>query len=165
MFFRRRPNGDSPFLPPSGKPLPLRQIFVRPVIITVSNYAALAFLGTAHGALFSLFFSMPIKIGGLDFDPDRIGYIMGAYRAITAVFMAIGFPKLVRAVGEQRVFILAMLSFLLLWVLFPIVNLCAHWYGIGIVVWLGIAFMLLPVIGMDMAYGRFMSSVFLHIAK
>ena len=113
---------------------------------------SLAFLGTCHGALFSLFFAMPIDIGGLGFDPKRIGYILGAYRAITALFMATCFPRTVHYIGERRVFVLAMSSFLVLWALFPLINICARWYGIGIIVWTGIAFMLIPIICMDMAY-------------
>jgi len=95
---------------------------------------------------------MPIDIGGLGFDPKRIGYILGSYRAIAALFMATCFPMTVHHIGERRVFVLAMSSFLVLWALFPLINICARWYGIGITVWTGIVFMLIPIICMDMAY-------------
>lgn len=134
-------------------PLPLRQVFIRPVIIAISNYTALAFLGTCLRALFTLFAAMPIDIGGLGFDPERIGYIMGFYHIVTAVFMATIFARVVAWLGERRTFLWAMSSVFLVWALFPVINMCARRWGVGSAVWTGLGVMGIPVVFMDMAFG------------
>jgi len=144
-----------PFTSSTDKPPPLRQLLTYPVIISVVNFAYLEFLSSSHGALVPLFFAMPIEIGGLGFDPRRIGYILGVYRAITAVFMATYFSKIVRYLGERRTYILSMATFLLLWVLFPVMNLCARHYGISTSVWTVIVLWVVPTASTDMAYGSF----------
>ncbi|KAF8875933.1 major facilitator superfamily domain-containing protein [Infundibulicybe gibba] len=65
-----------------NEPLPLHNLLVYPVIISISNYMALAFLEIMLYALFPLFFTMPIHIGGLGFKPSTIGYIMGVYGVV-----------------------------------------------------------------------------------
>jgi len=98
---------------------------------------------------------MPIELGGLGFNPRRIGYILGAYRAVDAVFMTTYFPKIVRLVGERRTYVFAMATFPLFWVLFPVTNLCARHYGISIGVWTGIVLWIIPMTSADMAFGSF----------
>ena len=98
---------------------------------------------------------MPIEIGGLGFDPRRIGYVLGAYRAVAAIFMATYFSNIVRYLGERRTYILSMATFHLLWVLFPVLNLCARHYGISTSVWTGIVLWAIPTASTDMAYGPF----------
>ena len=71
---------EIPFESSLDKPLSLRQLLSYPVFISVANYASLAFLEMSYSALIPLFLAMPIEIGGLGFDPRRIGYILGANR-------------------------------------------------------------------------------------
>jgi len=144
-----------PFASSLDKPLPLRQLLTYPVFITVVNFAYLTFLTSSHSSLLPLFFAMPIEIGGLGFDPRRIGYIMGAYRAITAVFMATSFSNIVRYLGERRTHVLAMATSQVCWVLFPVVNLCARHYGISLSVWTGIVLWIVPTTSSDMAFCSF----------
>ncbi|KAF8875792.1 major facilitator superfamily domain-containing protein [Infundibulicybe gibba] len=73
-----------PIHPLPHEPLPLRDLLVYPVIISISNYMALAFLRAMFDALLPLFLAMPIHIGGLGFKPSTIGYIMG-YSGINLV--------------------------------------------------------------------------------
>ncbi|KAF8875897.1 major facilitator superfamily domain-containing protein [Infundibulicybe gibba] len=68
------PVDSSPVLSHDG-PLPLRDVLVYPVIISISNYMALAFLSIMLSALLPLFFTMPIHIGGLGFKPSTIGAV------------------------------------------------------------------------------------------
>ena len=102
-----------------------------------------------------LFFAMPIEIGGLGFDPRRIGYVLGIHKAVVAIFMATYFPKIVRYIGERWTYVLAMSTFLLLWVLFPVMNLCARQYGISTGVWTGISLWIVLTTSTDMAYSSF----------
>jgi len=145
-----------PFASSVDKPLPLRQLLSYPVFISVANFACLEFLDTSQSALIPLFLAMPIKIGGLGFDPRRIGYILGVYRAVTAMFMATYFSKIVRYLGERRTCVLAISTFLLLWVIFPVINLFARHSGISIGVWTGNFLWIVPKTSADMAFGSFL---------
>jgi len=150
-----------PFASSLDNPLPLRQLLTYPVFICIVNYACLEFLDSSHCALLPLFFAMPIEIGGLGFDPRRIGYIMGVYRAVTAVFMATYFSKLVHYLGERRTYILSMATFHMPWVLFPVMNLRARHHGISTSVWMGIVLWIIPTTSTAMAFGSFPLFLFL----
>ncbi|CAA7266806.1 unnamed protein product [Cyclocybe aegerita] len=136
------------------EPLPLRQLFVYPVILSVSNYVVLAFLNIAVCALLPLFLAMPLDIGGLDFDPPKIGYIMGSYGAGSAIFQAFYFARIVRYFGERKVYIAAISTMIPVFLSFPIINLLARAYGQqSVQVWTVIVVLLALLAFMDMAYG------------
>jgi MFS family permease len=130
-----------------------------PVIISISNYALLALLNVALNSLLPLFFSMPISIGGLGFSPPTIGYIIGTYGFLTGFVQLFFFAKLVRALGERRMFINGMLCFLPLFALMPVMNWITRRNGGDIdgVVWGLIGVVILLEICMDLAYGLLFS--------
>ncbi|KAF8875925.1 major facilitator superfamily domain-containing protein [Infundibulicybe gibba] len=140
-------------------PLPLRDLLIYPVIISVSNYMALAFLNIMLNALLPLFFAMPIHIGGLGFKPSTIGYIMGSYGAGNGIFQALFFARTVRRFGERRLFIWGIVSFMPIFLLFPVMSFIARRSGVNSTVWLIIAVMLTLMIFMDVAYG----CIFLYV--
>lgn len=150
---------DGP-IPADDKPLPLRQLLVYPVIISVSNYMALAFLNISLNALMPLFFAMPVAIGGLGFDPPTIGYIMGAYGAFTGLFQAFYFAKIIYYLGERRIFVWGMLTFLPIFTIFPMMSQYAQHFGVTTVVYAMIGVMLALMAFMDMAFGMVASSSF-----
>ena len=96
---------------------------------------------------------MPIEIGGLGFDPRRIGYVLGAYKAVAAIFMATYFSKIARYLGERRAYVLSVATTQLFWILFPVMNICARYYGISTSVWTGIFFWIILTTSTEMAYG------------
>ena len=69
-----------------GKPLPLRSLLTRPVLITVANNAMLSFLDMASEALIPLVWSAPVESGGLSFSPVSIGFWMSVYGCMSSVF-------------------------------------------------------------------------------
>ena len=105
---------------------------------------------------------MPIDIGGLGFDPRQIGYILGAYRAFAAVFMATYFSEIVYYLGERQTYVLAVSTFQLLWVLFPVMNLYARHSEISFNVWAGIVLWVIPTMAMEMAEGSLLFFSFAH---
>ncbi|KAJ7220196.1 major facilitator superfamily domain-containing protein [Mycena pura] len=133
-------------------PLPLRQLFGFPVLISISNYAALGFLNTTLGALLPLFFAMPIEIGGLGLPPVKIGLILSVYGIATGVFQLVFFARFVRAFGEKRVFINGMLTCLPVFALFPIMSVIAQRSGVSFVVY--------ALIGCVLALGAMMDTSF-----
>ncbi|KAH9166541.1 major facilitator superfamily domain-containing protein [Lactarius sanguifluus] len=56
-----------------SKRIPLRALLTRPVLTSVANYASLALLDIAAGALMPLVWSTPITLGGLGLTPVSIG--------------------------------------------------------------------------------------------
>jgi hypothetical protein len=146
------------------KPVPLRQLFVYPVMIAIANYAILEVLNLSYNSLISLFLAMPIEIGGVGLDPLRIGYIMSANRAFVGVFLALFADKLVRRFGERQLFVYCMSAFLLLWPLFPAINLWAKHFGMTMGVWVGIVMMGLSFAMSDMAYSYYTSLSF-HLSS
>ena len=131
-------NPDDTATTSNEHPATLRSLLTSyPVIISMASYALLALLNIALSTLLPLFFAMPISIGGLGFSPLTIGYIIGAYGSLTGFAQFFLFAKLVRALGERRVFINGMLSFLPLFALMPAMNWIARRNGgeIDGVVW------------------------------
>ncbi|KAF5358806.1 hypothetical protein D9758_008547 [Tetrapyrgos nigripes] len=141
------------------KPLPLRSLFIYPVIISISNYVVLGFLNIAFNALLPLFMSMPLNIGGLNFPPSTIGYIMGSYGAATGIFQFFFFSKIIRYLGERRVFLNGMMTLPIMFALFPIMSLVAKNYGINFIIWIAIALISILSILLDMSYG----AIFMYI--
>lgn len=140
----------------NDEPVPLRELLVYPIVLSVSNYVVLAFLNIAVCALLPLFLAMPLAIGGLGFDPPVIGYLIGSYGLFSGVFQAIFFAKIVRHFGERRVFVASMAGFIPVFLLFPIINIMAQRFGPhSFVVWSLIILVLWIMAILDMAYGMF----------
>ncbi|KAK7037742.1 hypothetical protein VNI00_010703 [Paramarasmius palmivorus] len=140
--------------PKEDIPLPLRSLLTWPVIISVSNYVALAFLNIAFNALLPLFLHTPIPLGGLNLPPSAIGYVLGAYGCVTGLFQAAFFAKIIHWLGERRIFINGVASFVGLFAVMPIISVFAKlWGGDYWVVWALIGCILVLAVTMDMAYG------------
>ncbi|ESK95906.1 member of major facilitator superfamily multidrug- dha1 sub-family [Moniliophthora roreri MCA 2997] len=137
-----------------NKPLPLRSLLTWPVIISVSNYVALAFLNIAFNALLPLFLHTPIPLGGLNLPPSIIGYVLGAYGCVTGLFQAAFFARIIHWLGERRIFVNGVASFIGLFAIMPIISVFAKaWGGNNWTVWALIGCILVLAVIMDMAYG------------
>ena len=136
------------------EPVPFRELLVYPVVISISNYVFLAFLNISANALLPLFLAMPLEIGGLNLSPPTIGCIIGSYGAASAIFQAFYFARILRRWGERTVFIVAMSTFMPVFLLLPLINFVARIWGqlsFGVCL---LAFCLLAMMAlMDMAYG------------
>lgn len=132
------------------EPVPLRGLLTFPVLISVSNYVCLAFLNIAFNALFPLFLAMPQDIGGLNMPPSTIGYIMGTYGMLCGIYQFFFFSKIIRTLGERRVFITGMMLQPLIFASFPVISLCAGTW----MAWVGIAVIIIALVLMDMSFGK-----------
>ncbi|KAK7019729.1 hypothetical protein VNI00_017968 [Paramarasmius palmivorus] len=140
--------------PKEGKALPLRSLLTWPVIISVANYVALAFLNIAFNALLPLFLHTPVPLGGLNLPPSAIGYVLGAYGCVTGLFQVAFFAKIIHWLGERRVFINGVASFIGMFAMMPIISVFAKmWGGEYWVIWALIGCILVLAVIMDMAYG------------
>ena len=75
------------------EPVPLRELLVYPVVISILNYVCLAFLNISLTALLPLFLAMPLEIGGLNLSPPIIGYIIGSCGSASAIFNSVYFAS------------------------------------------------------------------------
>ncbi|KAJ8072018.1 hypothetical protein PM082_015576 [Marasmius tenuissimus] len=143
-------------------PLPLRDLFIFPVIISISNYVSLAFLDIAFNALLPLFLAMPISIGGLALPPSTIGYIMGVLGGSTGLFQFFYFAKITHWLGSRRMFINGIGTFVVMFALMPICNVIARAHG-GVDGWCWgiIALIVVSAVVMDLAYG----SIFMFVTS
>ncbi|KAJ7911437.1 major facilitator superfamily domain-containing protein [Mycena leptocephala] len=134
-------------------PLPLRELFIFPVIISISNYGSLSFLNISFAALLPLFLAMPIEIGGLGLPPKTIGLILATYGAITGLFQVSFFSLLVRRFGERRVFLSGLSTCIPIFALFPIMSLIAKESGLSFMIWIFMGCMLVLGAIMDSSFG------------
>ena len=143
------------------KPLPLRKVLTYPVILTIFNYVVVAFLEISVLALLPLFLAMPLDIGGLNFSPSIIGYIMGLLGLADAIFQAFWFSYIVRRWGERKTLIAAISTFIPIFLIFPLINFIARGWGplsLGVLLLIGL--LLALIILMDLAFGMVMYLTF-----
>src|SRR5882757_7770544 len=95
---------DAPEDVVEDSPVSMRSLFVPSVLIPVANYACLAILDIAMLALQPLFYSTPIELGGLGFDPVTIGFWMGSFGIVNGVLQTIIFAPLVHRYGPKSAF-------------------------------------------------------------
>ncbi|KAF8867875.1 major facilitator superfamily domain-containing protein [Infundibulicybe gibba] len=135
------------------EPVAIRELLVYRVLISVFNYMTLAFLDIMLGALLPLFLAMLIEIGGLGFEPSTIGYIIGVYGLCNGIFQVLCFAPIVRRFGTRSIFVKGIMSFVLIYALFPVMNVIARHSGVNAIVWSIIILMICFMSFMDMAYG------------
>jgi hypothetical protein len=105
------------------KPLPLRSLFTRPVLISVTNYGHHGLLEMAASTLLPLIWSTSVEFGGLDMSPVSIGLWMAVYGVLDGILQYIAFPCIVGRFGPRRVFITSIIAFAPIYLMFPFENL------------------------------------------
>ena len=156
--------GDTP-LKDVEKPLPLRSLLTRPVLITMANDATLSFLDMASEALIPLVWSTPVESGGLSFSPVSIGFWMSVYGGMSGVFQFAIFPRIVRHFGLRSVFVASIALCILIIAIFPLENLVLR-HAIGgpnLTVWLLILLQLGSLGIHKMGFGKLLPSFLKHV--
>ncbi|KAJ7728465.1 major facilitator superfamily domain-containing protein [Mycena metata] len=125
--------------PQRSGPLPLRALLTFRVLISIANYVGVAFLYITLSALLPLFLAMPIPIGGVGLPPAKIGLVLSAYSAATALFQICFCARLIQRFGATRVFIGGISTSVLVFALFPVMSVIAKRDGVTPVVWVLIA--------------------------
>ncbi|KAJ6518192.1 major facilitator superfamily domain-containing protein [Mycena vitilis] len=117
--------------PPQGEePVPpLRDLFVRPVYISLINHAFLCFCEMSYDVLVPLVYATPIEMGGLGLSPLFIGRIfaaIGLLNLFTQVFIS---PKAIRRFGPRAVYITTFCGLSVTFATYPLLNLFARRAG------------------------------------
>ncbi|SRR6266702_3477493 len=105
------------------KPLPLRALLTRPVVVSVANYCMIALLEMTAVTLIPLIWSTSVEFGGLSMSPASIGLWMAGYGLMNGIFQFVAFPRIVGRLGPRRVFIASILCFIPVYIMFPFENL------------------------------------------
>ncbi|KAH9170240.1 MFS general substrate transporter [Lactarius sanguifluus] len=105
------------------KPVPLRALLTRPVVVSVANYGMIGMLDMTAGNFISLVWSTSVEFGGLSMSPASIGLWMAGYGLMEGVFQFVAFPRIVRRFGPRRVFIASIILFAPVYTMLPFENL------------------------------------------
>ncbi|KAH9059712.1 MFS general substrate transporter, partial [Lactarius vividus] len=138
----------------SDKPLPLRSVLTKPVVITTANYVLLSLLNGVAMTYIPLVWSTPVKYGGLDLSPASIGLGLSLYGGMGGFFQFIFFSHFVSHFGLRRVFVFSIASCAVIFTLFPFENLAVAIRGPTFIVWLLIILQMSSLCVFDMAYSK-----------
>jgi len=141
------------------KPLPLRHVLTRPVLISVANYAMLALLGMVAWALIPLVWPTSVEYGGLNLNPASIGLWISAFGCMNGLFQFAVFPRAVDRFGSRGVFATSIAMFAVVYAMFPLENLALR-HGANRFTWLLVFLQMTALSVSEMAY----SAVFMYIS-
>jgi len=145
----------------SLKPVPIRKLLTRSVLIPTVNYALLALVDSFFRAVQPLFFSTPIALGGLGLDPPVIGTILSIFGILNAIFQVFFFAKLNDRFGSKNIFVVGILSAIPCFLLFPGANALARQSGgLNFLVWSAVGLQILFCVLINLCYG----AIFIYIA-
>ena len=105
------------------KPLPLRALLTRPVVVSVANSSLIGLLDVIGATLIPLVWSTSVDLGGLGMSPASIGLWIAVYGFVNGIFQIVAFPPTVGRFGLRRVFIASVLCFFPGYMMFPFENL------------------------------------------
>jgi hypothetical protein len=141
-------------LPEAEKPLPLRALLTRRVIIAAGNYASLSLVDISFRAIQPLFLSTPIHLGGLGLPPSTIGTLLSIFGVFNGVFQVFFFAQMNDRWGSKRVFFWGIASGIPAFALFPVINYLARHQGYSIMVWIAVGFQIVLSIILCLSFGE-----------
>ncbi|KAF8902998.1 major facilitator superfamily domain-containing protein [Mucidula mucida] len=141
------------------KPLPLRSLLIRQVIIAGGNYAMLSLLEITFRAIQPVFMSTPIELGGLGLSTSAIGKILSTYGVLNALFQFFVFARLDRLWGTKTTFTVGIASALPAFGCYPVMTALIRTQGRSSMVWAVLAFQVASSIVLSLSYG----AVFIYI--
>ncbi|KAG2355803.1 major facilitator superfamily domain-containing protein [Suillus spraguei] len=135
------------------KPVPFRDLFVRPVLIATGSYAGIALVDIAFRTIQPVFYATPISLGGLGLDSPAIGTILAAQGIVSGVIQLLAFAKLHDIMGAKKLWLFAVMCALPMVALFPAMNALARSSGVGQGVWCLVALQVALTNCTNCAYG------------
>ncbi|KAF9035152.1 member of major facilitator superfamily multidrug-resistance, DHA1 sub-family [Panaeolus papilionaceus] len=142
------------------KPLPLRALLTRRVILAAANYASMSLVEISFRAVQPLFLSTPIHLGGLGLPLPTIGKILGAYGILSGLFQAFCFGKIHDRWGSKKVFMFGVGSAVPMFVLYPLMNRMAVVGGVSGMVWVAIGTQTVLSVFLNMSF----CAIFIFVA-
>ncbi|KAH7923425.1 MFS general substrate transporter [Leucogyrophana mollusca] len=143
---------SGPALSSSEEPAPLRSLLVPSILVPVANYGVLATLEIAMMALLPLFYSTPLKFGGLELPPSTIGLTMGFFGMTNGLAQALFFAPLVNRCGPKAMFCAGVASFVPIFAFFPGISIAAQWWGVTRLLWIPLLSQLVLAVFQEMSF-------------
>jgi MFS family permease len=137
----------------SDKPVPIRALFVRPVIIATGSYASVALVDIAFHTVQPVFYATPISLGGLGLDTPTIGTILAIQGVVNGVMQPLAFSRLHDIMGAKNLWLFGVTCALPIVALFPVLNALARLSGVDQSVWYLVALQVILWGGLNFAYG------------
>ena len=145
------------------KPMSLRDLLTRPVVISVANYGLIGLLEMIAGVLIPLVWSTPVEFGGLSMSPASIGLWMAGYGFLNGVFQFVAFPHIVERFGPRRVFIVSISAFAPMYLMLFFENLTLRYVvGSASLTVMLIILQLSSIAIADMGFSKFWMSHTVH---
>ncbi|KAG2116925.1 major facilitator superfamily domain-containing protein [Suillus cothurnatus] len=135
------------------KPVPIRALFVRPVLIATGSYAAVALVDIAFRTVQPVFYATPISLGGLGLDTPTIGTILAVQGIVNGVMQPLVFATLHDIMGAKNLWLFAVMCALPMIGAFPALNTLARFSGVVQSIWYLVGLQLLLTSFMNFAYG------------
>lgn len=145
------------------KPLPLRALLTRKVIIAAGNYASLALVDIAFRAVQPLFLATPIEFGGFGLAPPTIGNVLSIYGIVNGTCQVFFFAQANDRFGSKAVFLGGVGSSLLLFSLFPFINHLARTQGYSPLVWGVVLFQIVASVAINFSYGQWAPLMLINV--
>lgn len=142
------------------RPLPLRELLTRDVIVAGGNYALLSLVDIMFRGILPLFLSTPPKLGGLGLAPPEIGSILSIYGIMNGIFQIFFFAKINKRLGTKLTFTLGVGSTVVSFLCFPLISVVAAHRGSHDLLVRGLVFFQL---GMSMATSLAYGCIFIFI--
>ncbi|KAG2032270.1 major facilitator superfamily domain-containing protein [Suillus americanus] len=144
----------------SDKPVPIRALFVRPVLVATGSYAGVALVDIAFHTVQPVFYATPISLGGLGLDTPIIGTILSVQGIANGIMQPLAFARLHDVMGAKKLWLFGVTCALPMVALFPTLNTLARFSGIIQSVWYLVALQVILMGCLNFAYG--LSSSFSH---
>ncbi|PPQ68704.1 hypothetical protein CVT25_012105 [Psilocybe cyanescens] len=135
------------------KPLPLRLLLTKRVMVAAGNYAALSLVDISFRAIQPLFLSTPIHLGGLGLPPSTIGNLLSIFGILNGVFQVFFFAKINDTWGSKNVFMFGIASAVPVFASFPLISYLAKAQGYSTWVWGVVGFQIVISIALSLSYG------------
>ncbi|KAG6849613.1 hypothetical protein H0H93_006896 [Arthromyces matolae] len=103
-------------------PPSIRDILTPQITLILVIYAFMTFTDISLGVLQPLVYSTSVSLGGLGFDPYRIGAVMGTWGFVNTIFNLFGLPRFLRKFGARKVQNLVYCSYTIELMLYPVMR-------------------------------------------
>lgn len=138
------------------EPVPLRALLIPSILTLVANYGIIAILETSIYVLLPLYFSTPIELGGLGFDPREIGFCLIAFGIANGTFQALCFAPIVGRLGPKVFFTLGVTAYIPVFLCCPLANYITFNQGMTPTVWTLLSIVMICAVLQDSSFSCIM---------
>ena len=133
-------------------------LFTYEVVVSSANYALLSLMEISFRAIYPVFLSTPINLGGLGLPPRIIGKILSTRELFIAIFQICFFARIVKRWGTKKVFMGGLVSSLPAFALFPVISSLVKHQGHSFAFWAAVGSQVMFTVFWNVSFGVFILS-------